>query len=160
MRAVPDKKPAGLFETCLNGRESQAAAIVEASGGSQKQRLRPSLRRASRRARRWPLCVSQAQQLDHSVGAPGSPRLAVPWHPTMALAIIPKPSPHVHRDLRRLNRLDRNAALLNVLKKLSTRGAAVLSRMIGIARGLQMSAKGVQNLDLSNRGKVMAATPE
>jgi hypothetical protein len=44
----------------------------------------------------------------------------------MAAAILAKSPPHVHHNLGGLNRFDRDAALLKVIKKLPTGGAEVL----------------------------------
>jgi len=51
----------------------------------------------------------------------------------MATAVLPKAPPHVHHNLRGLNRFDRNTAIMKVIKKLPTGGAEMFDGIICVA---------------------------
>lgn len=97
--------------------------------------------------------VRQTKQLHDAADAPRTPASAISRHPSMAPPVILKAPPHVHHDVCRLNGCNRDAAVLDVLEKLSAGSALMLGRMNGIAASLQVSTKIVQHLRLRERGQ-------
>jgi hypothetical protein len=59
----------------------------------------------------------------------------------MAAAVLAEAPPHVHHDLRGLNRFQRNTAFMKVIEKLPTGGAEMFDRMLRVAGTLEILTK-------------------
>jgi hypothetical protein len=163
MSDVPGEKASGLLDPRINSRFSQSPAIFKPAFVVGNQGLCVCLCRASCRSRRRPLRVNQTQQLHQPVRAPRSPSSAVLRHPTMRAAVLAKASPHVHHNLRGLNRFDRNTAFVKVIEKLPTGGAEMFDGIICVAGALKIRSRSSSNRCESRASLwvwVMAATPE
>jgi len=68
-----------------------------------------------------------------SIGTPGTPRLPVGGHPTVAAQVVLKLAAHVHRNVRRLHRFKLNTTLLQITKELARTRALVCDRRRAIA---------------------------